>query len=286
MIKCFNCGIETDNPKYCSLRCCNRISQIGKKQSEETIEKRNLSRSKYYKEHPFKHTLETKDKIRKGKTGKKQSEETRIKISISLKKFYKTHSVILSDETKDKIRKKLTGKKQSEETIEKRVNKLRSKKRPKFSQLWCYNISKGKTGKKQTDIAILKRSISLSKVWIENDHISDPEKALANALFDENIPFTQQYPIRGIPDFFIEPNILVFMDGDYYHASKEHFEESGRSLTKREVDRRKADYFITKELENKGYIILRFWEHDIMNRIEWCINKIKDVITPLIEVCN
>lgn len=59
-------------------------------------------------------------------------------------------------EWNEKIRKKMTGNgygfkkghEQSPETIEKRASKLRGKKQPPRSKIWCDNIKKGKMGKK------------------------------------------------------------------------------------------------------------------------------------------
>lgn len=61
----------------------------------------------------FKHTEESKEKIKKTSLGRKQSSES-IKKTVESRKWYKH-----SNETKEKIRNKHLGKKQSEETKEK-----------------------------------------------------------------------------------------------------------------------------------------------------------------------
>ncbi len=70
---------------------------------------------------------------------------------------------------------------------------------------------------------------------------------------------TQKYSLPGTPDIFIKPNICIFCDGDYWH---------NRPGTQ------EKDEIKNKELRKQNYIVLRFWEHEIHNNIEECINKI------------
>lgn len=86
------------------------------------------------------------------------------------------------------------------------------------------------------------------------------EIKLQNELSKRNIKFTKHKPIIGQPDIFIEPNICIFADGDYWHNLP----------TSKEKDQK-----ITNELKNLGYKVLRFWEHEIVNNIDNCINTIE-----------
>ena len=88
------------------------------------------------------------------------------------------------------------------------------------------------------------------------------EVALQKALTKEKIKYeTQKHILPGTPDIFIEPNICIFADGDYWH----------NLLGAQEKDER-----INKQLKENGYIVLRFWEHEILTDIHKCIIKIKD----------
>lgn len=62
------------------------------------------------------------------------------------------------------------------------------------------------------------------------------------------IPFETHKSILGQPDIFIEPNICIFADGDYWHQYP-----NGRA----------RDRWVNKELEKQGYSVIRIWEHDI-----------------------
>ena len=64
-------------------------------------------------------------------------------------------------------------------------------------------------------------------------------------------------------DVFIEPNICIECDGDYWH---------GRLIAIR------RDLIVNYELERQGMIVIRLWEYDINNNLEWCMNLIKSSI--------
>lgn len=74
--------------------------------------------------------------------------------------------------------------------------------------------------------------------------------------------YLSQYPIMGITvvDIYI-PNkrLVIYADWDYWH----HY-----------PDGNPRDHYITKELTNNNYKVLRFWEREIHNNLEF----VKDLI--------
>lgn len=100
------------------------------------------------------------------------------------------------------------------------------------------------------------------------------EIKLQNVLTEKNIEFKKHKTFKLFlggyhqVDIFIEPNICVEVDGCFWHGCPIHFPEKCR----------KKDLDITKDLQSKGYIVLRFWEHDIKNCFDWCINQILETI--------
>ncbi len=87
------------------------------------------------------------------------------------------------------------------------------------------------------------------------------EVILQKALDKENIRYTKQkYSLPGTPDIFIEPNICIFADGDYWHNLP---------------GRIKRDKYINKQLKEMNYIVLRFWEHEILSNVDECLKTIK-----------
>lgn len=77
-----------------------------------------------------------------------------------------------------------------------------------------------------------------------------------------NISFETEKPIGGYTraDIFIEPNIVVYADGDYWHNIPERIEK---------------DKMINDKLLKAGYKVYRFWEHEIKEDISACVNRIK-----------
>lgn len=96
-----------------------------------------------------------------------------------------------------------------------------------------------------------------------NKKDTDIELIMKSALKHAGIKFKHQKIIKNIAvvDFFIEPNIVVQCDGDYWH-----------SLPKQ----RKRDIFVDKQLQIEGYRIFRFLGSEIKKDIQLCINRVTD----------
>lgn len=72
---------------------------------------------------------------------------------------------------------------------------------------------------------------------------TDIEKILENWLIENNFEYEKQKRIfKTHVDFFIEPNICLYADGDYWHSSE-----------KRQI----ADERINNQLIESGYIVIR-----------------------------
>ncbi|MFH1107191.1 MAG: DUF559 domain-containing protein [Candidatus Micrarchaeota archaeon] len=94
-----------------------------------------------------------------------------------------------------------------------------------------------------------------------------PERLLEEELARREFGHYKQYPILGAcqaDKAFPEKKIAVFCDGDYWHRRPDVMEKDAR---------------INKKLESAGWIVLRFWEHEIkadprevVDRIEKMLN--------------
>lgn len=85
------------------------------------------------------------------------------------------------------------------------------------------------------------------------------ERLLQQELMKNDIVYTPHKPILGQPDLFIEPNICIFADGEYWHNYP-------YGTTR--------DKIVTETLQHQGYKVLRFWEREINNNINECSSKI------------
>ena len=64
-------------------------------------------------------------------------------------------------------------------------------------------------------------------------------------------------------DLFIEPNIIIECDGDYWH----HYPKGNEK-----------DKVRNKEMQEKGFKVLRYWEHEIKDNVIGCVDEIEDVL--------
>ena len=102
----------------------------------------------------------------------------------------------------------------------------------------------------------------LQKFPLKNTSI---EIALFSELASRNIPFEKHKSVLGRtqPDAFIEPNICVYADGDYWHNRPEVKEKDER---------------INEVLPQAGFKVLRYTETEINENVEGVVDEIEEVI--------
>lgn len=98
------------------------------------------------------------------------------------------------------------------------------------------------------------------------------EKAMEELLQEMNLNYKYSFIIEKRQyDFLLtDYNIIIECDGDYWHANPKFFPEpKDWQIERQEIDREK-----NRIAEDSGYIILRFWEDDINNDLEYVQQKI------------
>jgi len=89
---------------------------------------------------------------------------------------------------------------------------------------------------------------------------SSIEIKLSDALKQHSIPFVSQFAYQmGIADFFIEPDLIVEVDGDYWH-----------NIPKVKERDKKQTAFLT----TNGYRVLHLTESEINKNMGGCIDRI------------
>lgn len=138
-----------------------------------------------------------------------------------------------------------------------------------FIKNWYYNTEEGKLCKENHSIMSRKWAAEhleeLKQYSIKGCHsqkrISSIETKLAEALKENFIKFEQQWKYKlGIADFIIKPYIIIFVDGDYWH----NYPYGDLK-----------DKIQTQYLQQQGFIVLRFWERDILSNLDNIIRIIK-----------
>ncbi len=118
-----------------------------------------------------------------------------------------------------------------------------------------------------------------------------PEKILQKLLRLQKIQFIKHKPILGQPDIFIEPNLCIFVDGDFWHANPMKYKRDGKveegfknkpnkilSGKLKAIDVWNRDKKVNQTLKKDNYKVLRFWHSELENNPEKCIQKILKTI--------
>jgi very-short-patch-repair endonuclease len=140
-------------------------------------------------------------------------------------------------------------------------------------------ISKALTGKPKSEAhrKIMLETLARNRKEILKGNPSKLEFAFADMLIGLGIDFVHQYEVEGFNyDFYIpSKNILIEVDGDYWHAHPDKYVE----LNNMQKKNKGLDKLKTKHAADRSYQLLRFWERDITsNRFE--------VIANLMEICK
>lgn len=127
------------------------------------------------------------------------------------------------------------------------------------------------------------RSRTMSKIKSSNTSI---ERIMARALRENGIKYRKGAKIYGSPDFRIFGHkIVVFCDGDFWHGYKGAKKTKTNSgFWKAKIERNmERDSQVNLELKKRGWKVLRFWEHDIKNRVDKCISRLKKLLDKEIK---
>jgi len=230
----------------------------GKPKSEEQKRKQSITMKSKNK----KHTEEAKQKMRDKKLGKKRppfSEEWKRNMSISRKgrKAWNKNLTRKTDERVEKMSKKLENKHPSIIT-KKKMHKNHSP----FS-----NETKEKMSKS-----------ALIRIKTQHGPYKDtaPELKMKEILNELNIPFEHQFRLGNHNfDFYIlNTNVLIEVDGDWYHGNPKKYSV----LNKMQLEQKEKDNRCNEIAINNNFILLRFWEDDILNNIE----NIKNILGKIL----
>ena len=246
------------------------LAHKGKIMSEEAKKKIREARAKQV------FTKEANEKRRLANTGKKRSEEIKRKMRgrtpwIKGRKH--------SEETRKQISQNLIGeknpfygKKHSNKSKEKMSVSIIASITPERRKLLRENRAKQVFPKKDTT------GEKILQVLCKTAGI----QFLKHKNFDLGFQHHQV-------DLFIKPNICLEVDGDYWHGNPNDYKRQGRihsglkpdqiiSKSRNKIttanDKRKSDNKITKALIQQGNVVLRFWESEIENNPEKCLQKI------------
>ena len=120
-----------------------------------------------------------------------------------------------------------------------------------------------------------KRSWVMSRIRGKNTKI---ENSLEREMKKSKIKFKSYPKIYGSPDFLVNKNIVIFVDGCFWHMCPLHYVEpkSKKNFWIPKIERNvERDKEVTKKLKKMNYTVIRIWEHDVKKRPEYVIKKLK-----------
>lgn len=104
------------------------------------------------------------------------------------------------------------------------------------------------------------------------------EVKLRKALWHKGIHYRKNFKVCNChPDIVITKHkIAIFCDGDFWHGKKTKYTvQTNTGYWNEKIKRNKErDLENTIELRDNGWNVLRFWESDIKNNIDECIEEI------------
>lgn len=231
----------------------------GKKHTKEAKESNRLKHlgNDYRKNKPA--SLETRERIANAIRGKKHSEETKRKIGLAGIGNQNAQGSKHTEEWK-----KWKSESQSGER-----NQFYGKEHSEEFRLMISKLNTGKTspmkGKNHSEETKARLKITrMHQVFPRVD--SKPERMMQIALSLRGIKYEKHKPIYGQPDIFIEPNICIFVDGDYWH-------------NRPEVQAR--DLEVNDTLEKQKYHVIRIWEKDVKQDVNKAVDLILNKILEL-----
>lgn len=126
------------------------------------------------------------------------------------------------------------------------------------------------------------RSKQMSKIKSKD---TNPEKKLRKFLWDLGIRYRKNVrKLPGTPDIVISKyKLIIFIDGEFWHgynwATKKQKLKSNRDFWIPKIERNmQRDKENNLRLQNDGWKVMRFWEHQIKKEFNVCVNKILDYI--------
>jgi len=115
----------------------------------------------------------------------------------------------------------------------------------------------------------------LNQIFPKKD--TNPELILFDVMKEMSIKFKKHTPIKTIcqADVFIQPNIVLFADGDYWHSNPRFYP---KPTYQAQIKNIKRDKKANSKLIKEGYLVERFWEYDLINKREKCKAIIKKLV--------
>ena len=103
------------------------------------------------------------------------------------------------------------------------------------------------------------------------------ERTLGRALWGLGFRYRKQYAIFGRPDFvLVKHRIAIFCDSEFWHGYRWGKRRKAEHKTNQDywfpkIERNRArDRRVNTQLREEGWIVMRFWEREILRNPDAC----------------
>lgn len=105
-----------------------------------------------------------------------------------------------------------------------------------------------------------------------------PELMLRKALWAVGLRYRLRYKLPGRPDIvFPRYRVAIFVDGCFWHKCPVHFhapEQNEKFWADKIARNVQRDQAVDRKLRELGWHVVRFWEHEVMDGIEACLQTV------------
>ena len=108
-----------------------------------------------------------------------------------------------------------------------------------------------------------------------------PELIFRKALWKEGIRYrVGNKNLPGNPDIAIKKyNLAIFIDGSFWHGydwyERKNAIKSNRKFWIPKIERNiQRDRQVNQQLKELGFAVFRFWDHEIKNDLQTCLNDV------------
>lgn len=122
------------------------------------------------------------------------------------------------------------------------------------------------------------RSKTMAKIKGKNSAV---EMLLRRTLWAQRVRYRIHVKLLpGKPDLMIKKyKLAVFVDGDFWHGyqweKKKAALKSNQAFWIPKIERNmQRDRVNNQSLQDAGYTVMRFWEHEIKQNLDVCVNQI------------
>jgi|ERR1043166_941271 DNA mismatch endonuclease (patch repair protein) len=123
------------------------------------------------------------------------------------------------------------------------------------------------------------RSYMMSRVRSKN---TSPELILRRLAHRRGLRFRVHFSeLPGCPDMvFAQARVVVFIDGDFWHGWRfpQWREKLSEYWDRKIAGNRKRDQRNFRRLRQRGWLVVRVWEHQIKTDPEICVRRIEQAI--------